>query len=160
MKQILTIILVFIVVSAIGQTTIKKSSIDSGGASASIGSIAMVYSIGESDIQEKSTGDIHVSEGFISSCIATMVGLKEYSKLEGVTVYPNPTIDFVTVSFPRADDYEITLFDNTGKQTEIVNSVGSDTQEIDMSRLSSGVYMVLVKNTGQQKFNTYKIIKK
>lgn len=50
----------------IGQS-IEKFSIDSGGASASAGDIEILYTIGEVNVQERSTGTIQLSEGFINS---------------------------------------------------------------------------------------------
>ncbi|SDF05453.1 hypothetical protein SAMN05421855_1101, partial [Ulvibacter litoralis] len=43
--------------------SIEKFSIDSGGASASAGNIQILYTLGEVNVQERSAGNIQVSEG-------------------------------------------------------------------------------------------------
>ncbi|GEQ85190.1 hypothetical protein ULMS_06980 [Patiriisocius marinistellae] len=64
MKKTLIIALLFSIV--VNAQTIVKSSIDSGGGSVSAGNIQMLYTIGEVFVQERSAGDIQVSEGFIN----------------------------------------------------------------------------------------------
>ncbi|MGJ8665007.1 MAG: hemagglutinin protein [Patiriisocius sp.] len=64
MKKILFIAL--LASCSIYAQTIVKSSIDSGGGSVSAGNIQMVYTIGEVMVQERSAGNIQLSEGFIN----------------------------------------------------------------------------------------------
>ncbi len=64
MKKILFIAL--LASCSINAQTIVKSSIDSGGGSVSAGNIQMVYTIGEVRVQERSAGNIQLSEGFIN----------------------------------------------------------------------------------------------
>lgn len=45
--------------------TIKKSSIDNGGASVSNANNQMIYTIGEVNVKEVTVGDVSISEGFI-----------------------------------------------------------------------------------------------
>ena len=52
--------------------SIEKSSIDSGGASATAGNIEILYTIGEVVVQEASVGDIILSEGFIGKMEITI----------------------------------------------------------------------------------------
>jgi hypothetical protein len=47
--------------------TIEKFSIDSGGASATVGGIQILYTIGEVNVQELNTSSISISEGFINA---------------------------------------------------------------------------------------------
>ena len=66
MKIVLNIlVLVWLPLFGISQT-IEKSSIDSGGASASAGGIEILYTIGEVAIAERSASGVSVSEGFIN----------------------------------------------------------------------------------------------
>lgn len=66
MKTILTLLsLLLIPFFGISQS-IEKFSIDSGGASSSAGNIEIFYTLGEVNVQERSAGNIQVSEGFIN----------------------------------------------------------------------------------------------
>lgn len=61
-----TIFLIALLISQIALSqTIKKSSIDNGGASVSNNSIHMIYTIGEVNVREITAGSIGISEGFI-----------------------------------------------------------------------------------------------
>ena len=64
-KQITIFVAILFCSTLVGQS-IYKSSIDSGGASASSGDIQVLYTIGEVNVQESAAGNIILSEGFIS----------------------------------------------------------------------------------------------
>jgi hypothetical protein len=160
MKTKLTILVSLFSIIGFSQTAIKKSSIDSGGATTTTGTLTMVYTIGELSVNETNSGNIHISEGFIGPNILTNLGLEDYTELEGVTIYPNPTIDFVNIHFSDADNYEISIFDYSGKQIDFIRTDTTDQQTVNMGQYSNGIYMVLVKNATKQQFKTYKIVKK
>ncbi len=145
--------------TAFSQTAIKKESIDSGGATASSGDIEIIYTIGEVVVQESTEGDIHISEGFISPDILATIGVQDYTSLVGVNVFPNPTTDYITISFSEEANYNISVFDYLGKQIEEFNTNQTSEQSLDMQSYSSGVYLVIVKNTAKQQYITYKVMK-
>ena len=66
MKTILTIFILLLVPFFGISQSIEKFSIDSGGASSTVGNIEILYTIGEVTINEFSNGSIQVSEGFIN----------------------------------------------------------------------------------------------
>ncbi len=80
MKQ-LTLIVMLLFGGILWGQSIYKSSIDSGGASASNGNIQIVYTIGEVNVQESSAGNIVLSEGFISGALQIHINPKLF--LEG-----------------------------------------------------------------------------
>lgn len=75
MKQLITILMLLLVLPIASQS-IEKFSIDSGGASASAGGIQILYTIGEVNVQEKSAGDISISEGFINPTLKIRINPK------------------------------------------------------------------------------------
>ena len=160
MKKIITIVTILIVISSFSQTAIKKSSIDSGGASATNGTISMVYTIGEVAVQETTNGTTHISEGFIGTDMMSSLGLNDYTPLSGVQLYPNPAINFVTVSFSETSNYTITLYDLLGKEIATYQTQNSDTKQISLKQLPKAVYMLLITNDNTKQFTSYKIIKK
>ena len=66
MKTILTVLSILLVPFFGTAQSIEKFSIDSGGASSSAGNIEIFYTIGEVNVQERSAGNIQVSDGFIN----------------------------------------------------------------------------------------------
>jgi len=67
MKITYLLILLFILNSSSIAQTIYKSSIDSGGATATAGGLEILFTIGEVNVQEYSTPTLSVSEGFINA---------------------------------------------------------------------------------------------
>lgn len=81
MKKLLLIAL--LATSSIQAQTIVKSSIDSGGGSVTAGNIQMLFSIGEVMVQERSAGNIQISEGFINPQVALDIKIAPIMLLEG-----------------------------------------------------------------------------
>ena len=160
MKKLTTILVLLITFSSFSQTNIKKSSIDSGGTISSNGNIELIYSIGEVVVQETTLGNIYISEGFINKNMTASLDLESYTNLEGVTVFPNPTIDYINIHFSDRANYNISIFDYAGKQLEQINTNQSSKLSIDMTTYNKGIYLVLLKDASTQQFKSYRIIKK
>ncbi|MES2780155.1 MAG: multicopper oxidase domain-containing protein [Bacteroidota bacterium] len=90
-----------------------------------------------------------VPEGF--------TGLSENLTLtEPITVYPNPTSDFVTLNLPDGNMLaDVRIMDVQGKVVLQKNAVSNNT--IDITSLSNGQYLVLVRSTN--KYFTARLVK-
>jgi len=159
MKKITSILILFISLTSFSQTAIKKSSIDSGGASTTNGTLTMVYTLGEVAVQENTNGAIHISEGFLSPDIISTVGLDDYTQLAGVQLYPNPATDFVNLSFSKVGMYEISIYDTLGKKVKTFPISVSNRQRIVLGELPNAIYFILIKNENTKEFISYKLIK-
>ncbi|NOR74531.1 MAG: T9SS type A sorting domain-containing protein [Draconibacterium sp.] len=82
----------------------------------------------------------------------------ENIEFENVKVYPNPTVGKVTVS-SQTSIKKIQLFSSGGVVVKEINSNNSNDLEIDFTSLKSGLYILKVQ-TNNDRFNSYKIIKK
>ncbi|WP_178988195.1 hemagglutinin protein [Winogradskyella schleiferi] len=85
MKNIITIFGIAFSI-AIQAQSIEKFSIDSGGASTTAGGIQILYTIGEVNVQELSSGGISVSEGFINADLKIRIDPKLF--LQGPILNP------------------------------------------------------------------------
>lgn len=159
MKTIIIILSLFITAIGFSQTTIDKSSIDSGGAVATDGAVNVIYTIGEVAVQETTVGAIHISEGFISAGSIVALELERYTPLLGVNIYPNPAIDFVNISLVTTANYEISIYDFLGRKTATYQVTNSDSKRIALSQLANATYIVLIKNNDTKQFASYKLIK-
>lgn len=159
MKTLFTTVFALFTILGFSQVAIKKSSLDSGGAATTNGTLAIIYTVGELAIQENTTGTIHISEGFIGGDVFTSLGIDNYTPLESVSIFPNPTVHNVTIHFSNSDNYEINIFDYSGKQINAITTSHTNQQMINMMNYTSGIYFILVKNTDKQQYKTYKIIK-
>ncbi len=68
-------------------------------------------------------------------------GINEYTIDNLVTVYPNPSTDYVTVSFNNNESSEIEIYNQLG-QVLIREKVSAYGKKIDISNLNSGVYFL------------------
>jgi hypothetical protein len=144
MKNILIILAVLTISLGFGQTAIKKSSVSSGGGVATQGTLSMVYTVGELAIQENTVGTVHLSEGFIGPDIIAAMGVEDYTQLDGVNVYPNPVKTNVNIELPDYNNYEIRVFDLTGKELMLVNIEDDNRTRLNLSQLKSGMYLLSI----------------
>lgn len=159
MKTLISILIILIAITGFSQTTIDKSSIDSGGAIATNATVNIIYTIGEVVVQETTIGTTHISEGFIGEYSMISLGIENYAPLLGVSLYPNPATDYVNISFVTAANYEISIYDLQGKNIVTYQVANSLSQRIAVNQLANATYVVLIKNKDTKQFTSYKIIK-
>ena len=160
MKTIIIILSLLLSISGFGQTVITKSNISSGGGTATAGTTRIIYTVGEVAVNETTQGTVHISEGFINSEFVNETGLSDYRQNElNVSVFPNPAKDFVNVKFPDTKSYEIDLYSADGKIITTYTT-NSTIEQIPVNNLSSGEYLMIVKNTSEKTFKTFNLIKK
>jgi len=159
MKNIFTFIALFILSSSFGQETLRKSSLSAGGGSGTSGNMYMVYALGEIGVQEATSGNIHLSEGFVGPDITQIVGIEDYGVLENVRVFPNPVKDILQIALPENRNYEVHLFDLTGK--EILNNYieNTDKAQYNISQYKTGMYLLVIIDRAHKRSVTFKLQK-
>jgi len=159
MKTILTSITLLIISMALGQTTIKKSSISSGGGSHNIGNTSLIYAIGEVAINDVSQSNTTIYEGFIGPDLMQSLGIVNYEQLQNVSVFPNPAQNKLQIQWKKTGNYELYFYDITGKL--ILQQSVSNKQEIsfNITNWKTGVYMLVVIDRKHQKSINLKIQK-
>jgi len=76
------------------------------------------------------------------------VSIKENAKVAQFHMFPNPVVNELTIESPEAIS-DITIFDITGKMVYQVQSVLGTNATVDVSELTTGIYMVqVVDNEG------------
>ena len=86
--------------------------------------------------------------------VTTITDIKT-AKETGILIYPNPVIDKLNIQFPGSPS-QISLYSMDGKQLIARNTEDSQ-MEIDMTSFKSGIYILKVKQSGQEVTN--KIVK-
>ena len=160
MKKLLTLTLTLLVSLSFGQTAIKKENISTDGGSQTNGTTTVVYTVGEIAIQENSNGTIHLSEGFIGPDIAEAMDIKDYTLLQNINIYPNPTQDFVNINFENESEYQINVTDLSGKIIYTFEENNQLEQRINLQNLKVGVYLLVIKDIKFKKYKIFKIVKK
>ena len=160
MKTILIIIGFVIAGSCFAQTEIKKSSISTGGGSATTENTTIIYSVGEVAVQETGQGSIQLSEGFIDldMAVKNTLRLNEYGRLHNTKVYPNPAKDILTVDLSHDNNIELYLYNITGEMV-LKMRVNSNPVQINVSGLKSGIYLLSIIDRKNHKFKNIKIQK-
>ena len=143
--------------SVIGQTAHQVLSATGGDATGTGGSVA--YSVGQI-VYSTSTGTTgSVAQGVEQAYEIYSVGIKETALNISLSVFPNPTSDFLTL---KVQDYNnealsYNLLDEQGKLVLNEQIITQDTQ-VAMSTLARGAYFINVLQANK-KIQTFKIIK-
>lgn len=160
MKTILILIVLVIAGSCFAQTEIKKSSISTGGGSATAGNTTIIYSIGEVAVQETEQGSIQLSEGFIGldMAVKNTLGLNKYGKLYNIKVYPNPVKNILNIDLPYNHNVELYLYNITGEMV-LKKRTNRNPAQINISGLKPGIYLLSIIDQINHKFKNIKIQK-
>ncbi len=155
------LIIVFVLTAARlqAQTEIKRSAISPVGYTTTAGSVKLLCAAGELAVNENTQGTVHLSEGFINPELAVITGVAEYvnSGID-VTVFPNPATDFINVKFSKPATYKIDLYSAEGKMIATYTT-GNTVKQIPVSNLSCREYLLIIKNTNDRAYKTFKLIK-
>ena len=117
-----------------------------------------VYTLGEPVTFTFTNGPNLLTQGFHQNDLV-VTEIDNLVSSEGITVFPNPTADFVQIQFTNQSEnngYE--LFSAEGKLilSQLANS--NSTAQIDMSTYSNGTYLLKINNkTSNGK--SYQIVK-
>lgn len=138
-KMKLLTVLISLSLVFIGQAqSIEKFSIDSGGATATAGGIQMLYTIGEVNVQEYSSENLSVSEGFINNEVLTTLAISEPEIYkQKIIVYPNPTSEIININ-TKIKITKIKMYDALGRQVSDLRY----SNKISVGSFESGVYFI------------------
>ena len=152
MKQknlILMIVLFSTIISTKAQEVVSSS-----GNYQETSSGSLSWTIGE-PITETATNGNTLTQGFQQSGI-TVTNITELNTELNVSVFPNPTNEFVKIVSSEDRDYTIQLFNISGKLL-VEKEINKTDNTINMNEFTNGTY--LLKITNKNETNTYQIIK-
>ncbi len=159
MKIFTILLLLLFGIQGFSQTAIKKSSISSGGNLSRVNNTQVVFSIGETAVQENTQGNIHLSEGFIGPDLRQSLGITDEVLFSDFKVFPNPSTDIIHINFTQSSDYSMQISDMNGK-IFMVKNTNQLTNTLDLSHLARGMYLLLLQDTTNHTYNVLKIEKK
>lgn len=146
----------------ITETSAQKVIASAGGSGTSSGGVKMSWTMGEAFIgTEKSSSGSSMVFGFQQPSTTKAkdpVTSVTQEKLVTVTVMPNPVVKNVQVTFlgEPAKGTTFMLVDSQGRF--ILQQTAFESQSLDMSSLSPGIYYLLICNGGKKQ-QTIKLIK-
>jgi len=162
MKNFIIIIFLVWAITVQGQIQLRKQSVDSGGALVENGTIKMLFSIGEVVVAESGVAAFNISEGFIRNDLNLSLGISDYKKDTGISLYPNPSNDYITLNIAGNDPMPFDrmsyqLFDINGKLIK-GEKITNRQSIIKIGNLEPANYFVKVIQ-GNKEINTLKITK-
>jgi hypothetical protein len=155
MKHLLFILLV----SVMGYSqSISKQVIGTAGKTQVNSSLKVSWTAGETVVGLMTAGGNQLGNGYYHAMDLQVLNLQDNAIALEIKLYPNPTSQFLYVSYTENSLISIQIADLNGKQIYF----GTIEKEvpIDVSSYTQGMYLVTIKNTTNNKKNTYKIIKK
>ncbi len=106
-----------------------------------------------------STPDYQLGYGIpnLMSALSTALSIDDFEKTNTISIYPNPAKAFVYVKVPlNKNKLTITFFNVLGKRV-LQRSISATNNQIDVSSLSKGIYIINVKSKSKAK--SFKFIK-
>ena len=75
-----------------------------------------------------------------------------------ITIYPNPADDQLTIQFEVAQNFDLIVFDLSGRKI-LAKSINKSANTIDISTLSSGTYLLQLTNDNNEKITKRILVK-
>jgi hypothetical protein len=156
-RKLIMMLLCFLLAHSISSQTISKSVIGACGLAQSNGNNKFSWTIGEPIVGTMSAGGYQLGNGYYQSLDYSLFLSTDDEKLDKfIKVFPNPTAHYLFVEQQDKHPLEIRIFDLTSKNL-LKRQVNSG-EAVDVSNLSVGMYLLLVKDNTIHKEHCYKII--
>lgn len=157
MKYIKTIINIVLLLLALGGLQAQETLNSSGGVATGVGGMAS-YSVGQVFYTTNTGNTGSMAEGVQQPYeISEIIGIDETSIPLEISIYPNPTSNYLTLTSYNADQLSYQLYDIQGRLI-VAENIAINKTHINMESLPAATYFLKITKTAQL-IKTYKIIK-
>ncbi|WP_353779462.1 T9SS type A sorting domain-containing protein [Winogradskyella sp. 3972H.M.0a.05] len=144
--------------------SISKQVIGSSGKAITNGTYTINYTVGETIVGKIENGQT-IYQGFWAELNSdeTLSVQTLVEQTESISVFPNPTVNLLQVKFKlqEASNYQVQLYDVNGKQIFNLKPVSQgDITRMNISHLSSGMYVLVIADKTSNYNKSFKIIKR
>ncbi len=159
MKKLSILILLMLVAFFTNAQSITPEVVSNGGDYYSNSNCSIAWTIGEPMVETAVGTNNTLTQGFHQG-LYTLVNIEKQINNTEIKVYPNPTSDYINIDINGANssDYKIQLFDNLGKL--LINKSYENSKQVSLQKYAKSTYYLKVLNTKENKFDSYKILKK
>ncbi len=152
MKKTQLFILGLSALNSMNAQTISAGTIGSFAGSANNSTITIDYSVGENAISTISNASNCVTQGFLQPKLIISTGIIEVSKNNEISVFPNPTTDYVLIK--STEQVSWIIYDEMGKTVLL-----GDYNKIETSQFTLGVYYLEISSKVSGYKHTINLIK-
>ena len=153
----ITLFLFCLALTELKAQTLTPQVLSTAGTSFVNGTNVLDWTLGEPATFTLNNGTNLLTQGFHQNDLL-ITQVENLDNSFGVTVFPNPTADFVQIQFDKATNNNvIELFSVEGKLLLSETKNATTISQIDMSKYSNGTYLLKIKTVNNNK--SYKIIK-
>lgn len=144
--------------------TLSPAVLSSAGGIGKTDNVSVEWTLGQSAVETAVTNDNIITQGFHQGDLRIVDIETPNETLASsfhISVAPNPVQSVLTVRLQSDNDSKLllNLSDMNGQHLLGVEASSTDTQDIDMSTLSQGYYILSVKTKQGDVVKTYKISK-
>lgn len=93
------------------------------------------------------SAEFALRENILNKNTLTDISLENSDKVS-IKLYPNPSSSTISLLFPDNENYEVEILDLGGKSVLSFSSLSKEKNQLDISLLNSGVYLVKVHSQG------------
>jgi hypothetical protein len=143
--------------------SISPDVVASAGDYFSNGTVSISWTLGEVATETIGNGTYTLTQGFQQPNYDAISSVPTYFNPKfDVSLYPNPSTDYIKLTIKGNDDFELTvnLYDAIGREllTSKVNQ-GISEKTIDMSMYRPGMYFVKISQTDGEGLKTIQVVK-
>jgi len=159
MKKLSILVSMLFVAFIVNAQSITPEVVSNGGDYFANSNYSIAWTIGEPVVETAVGTNNTLTQGFHQG-LYTLVNIDKQINNTEIKVYPNPTSDYINIDIDgvNSSDYQIQLFDNLGKL--LVNKSYEDCKQVSLQRYAKSTYYLKVLNAKENKFDSYKILKK
>jgi hypothetical protein len=154
----LLLALIFFMTFNVKSQTLSPSSINCSGETFKSNTIRYTHTLGDIYVPAVSINNTTLKSGIVANINKLTLVLDNQNQINSLSIYPNPVQNgFRLKQIETIENIaSIAIFDNSGKQIYITNSIN---EEIIISNFSNGIYIVAIFDTQNNIISTFKIVK-
>jgi len=166
MKPLILILSIYLSASTLFAQSLERFVIGSAGLSPQNEDLQLSFTAGEAIVSGLNADDIQLSQGFQQANIEDITtGFELPHSIEDIIAYPNPTgsVLYIDIHTQKEFEFSYLISDLTGRQLALPPQPGGNTgvsqHQIDLTGLTPGIYLMMIKTKDGVPVKVFKIQK-
>jgi hypothetical protein len=166
MRKALPLVILFVFLTAWARSQqLNPSILASDGGISNAAGISLEWTLGETMIESLSTADRLYTQGFHQPVLfakGVTAPIEPVVSRYIISVAPNPVESLLKATITSAgnEKFSLSLIDFTGRRYSVPSAYGkSSTVYVDMSAMTSGIYLLEIRNELNKVIQVFKVFK-